>query len=427
MSLKSQARKIWKRSRIVRPAFWYVYRKSYPFVHSSPIGKAYFRHRMDVTYDRYLPSFYNRHRTEPVDEKKVIFLEPAQPKLTNNLQLICDRLEASGRYTVHKHFLRSNIDYRRQWKKNCAAFLEDLATAKYVFLAEGSMVLSCVDLRKETIVVQTWHGCGAFKRFGYSTVDMKFGGDHWVQERHPLNKNYTYVTVSSPEVCWAYVEAMRLEGHEDIVQPVGVSRTDVFFDQERIRQACEDICRRFPAAKGKKIILYAPTFRGRVKEAEAPDQIDIRAFEKALGDQYVMIIKHHQLVKHLPPVPEELEGTFVCDGSGSMNIDELLMASDICISDYSSLVFEYSLFERPMLFYAYDLEDYCDWRGFYYDYSEMTPGPVCRTNEEMIDYIKNIDTRFDRQKVRDFRLRFMGSCDGHSTDRILKLVFGDKV
>ena len=126
-------------------------------------------------------------------------------------------------------------------------------------------------------------------------------------------------------------------------------------------------------------------------------------------------------------MPEELEGTFVCDGSGSMNIDELLMASDICISDYSSLVFEYSLFERPMLFYAYDLEDYCDWRGFYYDYSEMTPGPVCRTNEEMIDYIKNIDTRFDRQKVRDFRLRFMGSCDGHSTDRILKLVFGDKV
>ena len=89
-------------------------------------------------------------------------------------------------------------------------------------------------------------------------------------------------------------------------------------------------------------------------------------------------------------------------------------------------MFEYSLFEKPIIFFAYDLDVYFDWRGFYYDYFEMSPGPVCTTNLEMIDYIKNIDTRFDKQKVKDFRYKFMRSCDGHSTERILKTFIGEE-
>lgn len=424
-SLKESARAVWKQSTVIRPAYWRVYRKTHKMFLKTAIGQKYYQFRKDVTFDDYFPRFYNAHRNEPVDETKVIFMEPQQPTLTNNMRLIYQRLKKSGKYTIHVHLLKSNLDYRKQWKKNCAAFLSDLATAKYLFLSEGSDVLSCVDLRPETIVTQTWHGCGAFKRFGFSTADYIFGASRENMLKHPINNNYTYVTVSSPEVSWAYVEAMQLEGHEDIVKPIGVSRTDVFFDPKNIDNAYEDVYSKFPAARGKKIILYAPTFRGRVSDAEAPDQIDIRAFAHALGRDYVMIIKQHQLVKQLPPVPEELEGTFVYDGSRTMNIDELLMVSDICISDYSSLIFEYSLFERPMIFFAYDLDDYFDWRGFYYDYNEMTPGPVCTTNEQMIDYILHIDERFNRQTVVNFRNKFMSSCDGHATDRIMKLVFGE--
>lgn len=105
-----------------------------------------------------------------------------------------------------------------------------------------------------------------------------------------------------------------------------------------------------------------------------------------------------------------------------LSIEQLLCVSDICISDYSSLVFEYSLFERPMLFYAYDLEDYFDWRGFYYNYEELAPGPVVYTNEEIIDWIMHLEERFDRNRVRSFRKRFMNACDGHATERILSLV-----
>ena len=139
-----------------------------------------------------------------------------------------------------------------------------------------------------------------------------------------------------------------------------------------------------------------------------------------------MIFKHHPLVKKLPEIPEELNGTFAIDATRSMTIEDLLCVSDICISDYSSLVFEYSLFERPMLFFAYDLDEYFDWRGFYYDYNELTPGPVCKMNDEMIDYISHLEERFDRQKVIDFKEKFMRSCDGHATDRILHMVFADR-
>lgn len=81
------------------------------------------------------------------------------------------------------------------------------------------------------------------------------------------------------------------------------------------------------------------------------------------------------------------------------------------------LVFEYSLFERPMIFFAYDKAEYDDWRGFYYNYEEMTPGPICTENEEMLDYIQHLNTRFDHQQVADFKYKFMRSCDGHATEQ----------
>ena len=129
-------------------------------------------------------------------------------------------------------------------------------------------------------------------------------------------------------------------------------------------------------------------------------------------------------MKKLPEIPKEYENTFAYDMTrkSGMNINELMTVADICISDYSSVVFEYSLFERPMLFYVYDLEDYIDERGLYYDFDEITPGPLCRTNEEMLDYIKHIDERFDKQEVTDFKNKFMCCCDGHSSERILALV-----
>ena len=368
------------------------------------------------------PSIYKKYSKQPVKEDKVVFIELRQPKISNSFSVIYNDLKENYNFDIHEHYLRTSFIPRPNHVKRCKEMIKDIADAKYIFMNEASNVVSSVPLRSETIEAQLWHGCGAFKKFGMSTAELIFGDNRRNMLKYPFNKNYSLVTVSSPEVIWAYEEAMNIDT-KGIVQAVGNSRTDVFYDGTFIKDAYKKLYKKLPAAKGKKIILFAPTFRGRVAHATSPDCFDIKAFCEAFSDEYLLLFKHHPNVKVRPEIPDEYK-EFAYDFTDSMAIDELLCVSDICISDYSSLVFEYSLFERPMIFFAYDLDEYFDWRGFYYDYFELAPGPVCKTNEEMIDYIKHIDERFDRDKVIAFREKFMASCDGHATERIKDIVFG---
>jgi CDP-glycerol glycerophosphotransferase (TagB/SpsB family) len=370
------------------------------------------------------PRLYKKYAQEPVDENKIIFIEIRHPEVTNSFKVLYDELTTKYDFTIHTHFLRNSFVTRKEYVQRCKDMIQDVATAKYVFLNEGSNVFSSLKIRPETIVTQTWHGCGAFKKFGFSTADLIFGDNRKEMTKFPFNKNYTHVTVSSPEVVWAYEEAMNLKKRKGIVKATGVSRTDVFYDPEFIQNAFKKLHGLMPESVGKKVILYAPTFRGRVAKAESPDMLSIPMFYEHLKDDYVLIIKHHPVVKK-PPVIDGMYQEFAQDFTEAMSIEELLCVSDICISDYSSLVFEYALFERPMIFFSYDLDEYFDWRGFYYDYYELAPGPVLTTNLDMIDYIKNIDTRFDKQRVVDFKNKFMSSCDGHATERIMDMVFGN--
>ena len=101
-----------------------------------------------------------------------------------------------------------------------------------------------------------------------------------------------------------------------------------------------------------------------------------------------------------------------------------MCVADLCITDYSSLIFEYSIFERPILFYAYDLKEYCKEQGFFYEFESFVPGYICKTEEDIIYQIEHT-TDYDLKKMREFRKKFMSSCDGHATERILKLVFGE--
>jgi len=375
-----------------------------------------------LTLNIIFPLVYKIAARKPVDNNKVVFIELRMEKISNSFKVVFDELVSKYNFEIHTHFLLNGTDRKYVYLFRCVDMLKDIATAKYVFLNEGSNCIGSIDLRPETKIAQLWHGCGAFKKFGLSTADLIFGESRKQQLRHPFNKNYSLVTTSSPEVNWAYAEAMNIK-EDGIIQATGCSRTDVFYDEKFIESAYQTLYEIVPEAKGKKIILYAPTFRGRVAKATTSRMLDIKMFYENFKDEYFLLFKHHPHAKKRPIVPEEYEN-FAKDVTKTMEIEDLLCVSDVCITDYSSLVFEYSLFEKPIIFFAYDLDVYFDWRGFYYDYFEMSPGPVCTTNLEMIDYIKNLDTRFDKQKVKDFRYKFMRSCDGHSTERILEILIG---
>lgn len=366
---------------------------------------------------------YCIHARKPVKENKVLFVEVREAAISNSFQLLFDRIREKKAYHVHAHYLRSGFVGRLEYIRRCTAMLKDLADAKYVFLNEGCNVIGSIPMRRETILTQTWHACGAFKKFGFSTAELKYGETAQEMKKYPYYGNTAYVTLSSAHIAWAYEEAMLLSAHKDCLKATGVSRTDVFFQADFTAAARKHVYRHMPFAEGRKIILYAPTFRGHASKASSPDCLDIRMLKQALGSEYVLVIKQHPFVRDPAAVPAGC-GDFAKDVTKELSIEELLCVSDICISDYSSIVFEYSLFGRPMLFYAYDLEDYFDWRGFYYDYHELAPGPVVRSSEEIIDFIRHIDERFDAERIRRFREQFMEACDGHATDRILELVFG---
>ncbi|MDO5344172.1 MAG: CDP-glycerol glycerophosphotransferase family protein [Lachnospiraceae bacterium] len=367
------------------------------------------------------PSRYRKCAKKPVEKNKIVFLEIRMPELTDSFRLLYQKLDERKQYQLKVCCIREGMIGRAQVRKNCLAAIEELATAQYIFINDSSYLISSLPLRPETKVIQTWHACGAFKKFGYSIADKKFGSGKSDLERFPVHRNFSYVTVSSPEVVWAYAEAFHMEREREKILPLGISRTDLFYQPKRRQAAYEKLWKLMPECRGKRVVLYAPTFRGRVADAVSPDVLDFEKMGQALGDGWVFLCKHHPFVKKRPEIPASCRD-YARDVTQEMEIEELLMVSDVCISDYSSLIFEYSLFGRPMIFLAYDLEDYYDWRGFYYPYEEMTPGPVVRTTEEVIDYLAHLEERFDKKKVADFREKFMSACDGHATERILSLI-----
>lgn len=376
----------------------------------------------DVALGRILPAVYAQAAKEPVDDQAALFVSRYATEIGGNLACVSDCLREQHGMRTEFVSLDFNGVGTVQYLDNCKAMLRKAATSAYVFIDDASDVLSCIDLRPETKVIQLWHACGAFKRFGFSTAEAGFGESREDKRRHPFYGNLSLVTVSSPEVVWAYEEAMGLQDAPGIVRPLGVCRTDCFFDAQFVSASRTRFDQAFPQAKGKRVVLYAPTYRGDSSHAKAPDGLDLAVLKDRLGDSCVLCIAQHPFVVQSPVLPRELEGFVVDAQTAPLSIAELLCAADVCVSDYSSVVYEYALLGRPMAFFPYDYSDYYDWRGFYYDYDELTPGPVYSDTAELADYLLHVDERFDPAQVASFRERFMIACDGNSTERIVEAV-----
>ena len=373
-----------------------------------------------ILYKFLYPQIYKYYSRKTIKNNKIVFVEPQHFELDNNLIIIYDKLKQNNKNNIYIHILNPySITYFQKIKRELK-LIKNISDSKIVFTDDTCPSIGTCKLRKETKMIQTWHGCGAFKKFGWSTADLIFGASREEQLKYPPHRNYAFVTVSAPEVVKHFAEAMRLENEVDKILPIGVSRTDVFFDKDFIKKAYEKVYSIVPQAKNKKILLYAPTFRGRVANAKTSNALNIELLYYHLKDEYVILIKHHPLVKKRPAIKEEFKD-FAIDVTDSLTIEDLICTSDVCIADYSSLVFEYSLFERPMIFFAYDMDNFLDWRGFYYKYEDFVPGPIVKNNIELLEAIKDIDN-FDKQKVIDFKNKFMSACDGHSTERILEKV-----
>ncbi|WP_408072093.1 CDP-glycerol glycerophosphotransferase family protein [Butyrivibrio sp. JL13D10] len=384
-----------------------------------------------ITRKIIFPLYYNINTVLPVKDNKVVFVELRVDKISDNFRLIYDRLENDYSLELKTHFIRQGFTDEITKIRNIFSFLKDAATARYIIYNEAADIYGLMRKRKGAHMLNTWHGCGAFKRFGLSTRDKGFGDSGLDAKLYPGHPEYDMVTVSSPEVIWAYAEAMGKENKKECIKPVGISRTDIYFDNENIAGAYKKLYETVPTARQKKVILYAPTFRGETKTARVPEELDIELFYKSFGKEYILLIKNHPITHNKISIPEKYSD-FAIDITEKLSIEDVICTADICISDYSSLVYEYSLFEKPMVFFAFDLDEYFDNRGFYYDYEELAPGPICRNNEELVNAVSDVMNNFDdnslyKKKVISFKNRFMSSCDGNATDRIIKSFFGNDI
>ncbi len=377
--------------------------------------------------DRYIkelyPAIYAENSGRPVENKVVVMESGNSPSPSSSR--LASVIREEGLYKVVYVGLKVRKVPNAVFYNNGCRLIRELATAKALFLSTTNELLSYFDVREETRVIQLWHGVGAFKHVGYSTVDnAHFGKTQAQWDEFDSFRNIYAVTIAGEGQRWIFRDSMHLDDEQ--ILPIGIARTDVFFDDEYRRDALDKLHENYPQTEGKRLILYAPTFRGEVAKAKAPDRLDIEKLAEAVSGDSVLLIKHHGLSKDVPAIPDGLEGSFAFDMNTNkiLNIEQLLTIADVLITDYSSVAFEYAILERPIIFFTYDLDQYVEERGLYFDFRKEAPGPLCFSTEEVVECLSGPESEFDRQRLQDFRQKYVEACDGHSIERTIALIEG---
>ena len=374
--------------------------------------------RENLTMDGYKRSLirrkYKHKKHKAVQPNKITFFSARREEVSGNFEFVYNKIKDDKNLDIN--FLFNTKSFRYMTRKEIDDFAEACATSKVIILDEFTPQIHLIDIKPETKIVQLWHACGAFKTFGFTRLGKPKGSPQPTR----MHRNYDYVTVSSEYCKKCHSEGFGIATKNVI--PTGIARTDIFFDEEYKENFRKKFYSEYPNLKDKKIILFAPTFRGDIKQtARYPMELfDINEVCETLGEDYAVIIKHHPFITEKHPIPEEYKDR-VIDLSESTEINDLLFVSDVIISDYSSLVFEASLLNIPMLFYAYDLQAYIKSRDFYFDFKLYIPGKICTSLYTLLEAIKEED--FETEKIERFRNMFFDNLDGKSSERIAELIY----
>ena len=342
-----------------------------------------------------------------VNDNRVSFIIDSHESFKGNLDYIKKEFDKRGNYEFH-FFYKDKLSFG-SFKK--------LASSKYVFLNDNFFPLAFMNFKPETIVVQLWHAPGASKKFGGS-VDF--------ENREILSKiseNTDFLIVTSEKIKDYYSEAFQMPISK--IRALGLPRMDYYFENHDLDKLKQDFCRRYGVSSNKKIILYAPTFRDEERYNNVFNYLDLDKFNQVLGDEYVLALRLHPKIRNFYKDDISSQGKYI-DVSGFESEQELMLLSDMMITDYSSIMIEYAILNRPILFFTYDLEDYlANERGFYYDFKATVPGPIAHSSDELINIIH--DDGFDKSKLSDFVKTQLDVIDGKSSKRVVDFLLNGEV
>ncbi len=355
-----------------------------------------------------LPAAYSLHKKKHKD-RLVIFSDCHNESCPYSMRYLYDMAKKTKGIEVCGIF----HDYSKGsfYSLRCALdFMKVYGRAAAVVICDNHLPVASAKKDSETFVVQLWHSGGAFKKFGYDSeinIPSSYRGGN-------VFSNYDLVTVSAEYAIAPFVSAMRQDSEK--VRAIGTSRSDYMFDEaykERIRKKFYD---EDESRRGKKIILYAPTFRGSAGDTYEKGFSDIEEAARGLGGDFCVIKKPHPHDRHRDR-----------NADSALSSEELLVVCDLLITDYSSIIYDYSLLGGPMLLYVPDYDDYSLSNGFYEDFDSI-PGIRVFTKERLKDSIyEALSGKADAAAaMMSFADRTMAACDGTSSERILNEIL-DKI
>lgn len=353
----------------------------------------------------------------PKNGTRVMIMSETKDVLWGNLKYIDTRIKErnldqkfkitySYRSAAGKHQSGKDIF---SWMK----VVTKIARQDVIFVDDYAPVFGFFKLGRKTKLIQVWHAGEGFKSVGYS----RFGKDGSPFPDGSCHKQYTHVITGSEHLIDVFHEVFGIE--KDAFYPVGMPRMDGFLDPEVIDEFKDDFYTKYPELQEKKIILFAPTYRGTEQKYAYYDysKLDFqRIYEFCQKEDAVFLIKMHPFVKTLPEIPELLQDR-IREFSRFPDINKLYYVTDLLITDYSSNYFEYALLQRPVVFYTYDREFYELTRGVHRSILESAPGKVCDTFDQLMECLEQKD--FETEKIIQFAKDNFGGYRGDASDRVI--------
>lgn len=370
-------------------------------------------------------------KTVSVDEHTVIFIAFHGRGYTDNPKYIHQEMCKQSRfddYTFVWALKKPNveIEHAKTIRYNSLHYFYYMCKAKY-------WIVNCklpkhIQKKPEQVYLQTWHGT-PLKRLAHDIVEV----ENQTFYRSGMNRKQMTDTYDDDVAKYNYMIAPNEFSYEVFqtafrINPkrlikTGYPRND--FLTNITPEEIENIKQRFHIPAHKKVLLYAPTWRdnsyntrGYTFELKA----DFHRWKEVLGDEYVVLFKPHYLIINKFENDASLEG-FIYNVDANADINDLYVISDVLVTDYSSVFFDYANLNRPMYFYMFDLEEYADeLRGFYFDIYEVMPGDIIQDEEQLLADIKK--GQYDFKRLEAFNQRFNNWQDGHASQRVIDIVFG---
>ena len=387
---------------------------------------------------------FHKLRHIDIGHKNVLLFTEVQESIGGNLLALYSKLcelHLDERFSIEVS-ARQAVG-RRNTLWSWFSVIKKLAWADYIFVDNYVPLFNDLILPERTQVIQLWHAGVGFKSVGYSRFG-KTGSPHPVRHAH---RKYTKALAPSEKLIPVYAELFGIE--EKAFIPTGLPRFDAFFDQEKVQIFKKKFYQDHPGLKDKKIILFAPTFRGEGQKTAYYNycKLDFKRIAEFCGDEYVFALKMHpfiqtdtqayynkrlaqdpglspeaqqHLLECLKPDLAPYEGKII-DLTSSYDINDLFHVAAILITDYSSAYYEFSIQKRPILFYTYDRQIYENVRGVHQRIKNFAPGKVCDTFDELLEALRREDYDLDKTiKFADENFPEDSTHKGEATVRLIE-------